>query len=355
MNKTYLKNRNLDREGQLYQAGKDFDWERHPEAIRLATDPDYNEEQFQRYLEIDGSKEHDKVIYLLDAVNDPKISMEDVVARYFDEQNLYYWMAFHILMGNQDVLDGNYYLYSPRGVDRWYFISWDNDGVLREGYEFLRDQTYDRSWNYGIFTYAGTALFRRILQEDSCRQALDAAVEDLYQNVLTVEKVEKKIREYAAVVKEYLYQLPDRTFARVTEEDYEVLVDSMAGEIAENYERYRESLTSVWPFHILEPTAADGAVTLRWEEAYQYGGGAAAYTAELARIIPSRTAFWIPALPKPVMRQERFPPDSIFCGSGRQEKTIPFRMPMNIIGRRRTACAAALFVSTCRRTAAWLL
>ena len=283
VNKTYLKNRNMDREGQLYQAGKDFDWERHPEAIRLATDPDYNEEQFQRYLEIDGSKEHDKVIYLLDAVNDPKISMEDVVARYFDEQNLYYWMAFHILMGNQDVLDGNYYLYSPRGVDRWYFISWDNDGVLREGYEFLRDQTYDRSWNYGIFTYADTALFRRILQEDSCRQALDAAVEDLYQNVLTVEKVEKKIREYAAVVKEYLYQLPDRTFARVTEEDYEVLVDSMAGEIAENYERYRESLTSVWPFHILEPTAADGAVTLRWEEAYQYGGGAAAYTAELAR------------------------------------------------------------------------
>ena len=87
-----------------------------------ATDENYDEERFEQYLEIGGSKEHEKIIELLDAVNDPDLPIDQVVERYFDQENLYYWMAFHILTGNKDVLEGNYYLYSSRGSDKWYFI-----------------------------------------------------------------------------------------------------------------------------------------------------------------------------------------------------------------------------------------
>lgn len=282
VNRTYLKNRNLDSEGQLYQAGKNFDWERHEDSIKLATDQDYDSERFEEYLEIDGSEEHDKVIALLDAVNDTENSIEDVVAQYFDRENLYYWMGFHILMGNKDVLKGNYYLYSPRGVDKWYFISWDNDSILKEGYEFLRDNTYDRSWNYGIFTYVDTVLFQRILQNKSCRSALDEAVKDLKDHYLTKERVISRIQEYSAVVEKYLYTLPDQTFARVTQADYQFLADSMAEEIEANYEEYQKSMQSVWPFHILSPSNENGIITLNWEEGYFPENGTVTYSVELS-------------------------------------------------------------------------
>lgn len=116
INKTYLKNHGFDNDGALYQVGN-FDWQRHEDVIMLATDANYDKDAFEQYLEVDGSEEHDTLIALLDAVNDTDNEISDVVEQYFDKDNLYYWMAFHILMGNKDVLDGNYYLYSPRGVD----------------------------------------------------------------------------------------------------------------------------------------------------------------------------------------------------------------------------------------------
>ncbi len=283
VNRTYLKNRNLDSDGSLYQAGDSFDWDRHEGELRLATDPEYNVEEFERYLEIEGSEEHDKVIEMLEAVNNPKVPVEEVVTKYFDRENLYYWMAFHILMGNKDVLKGNYYLYSPRGVDRWYFISWDNDSVLKEEYEFFRENTYERSWDYGIFTYTDTVLFDRILKSESCRQDLDQAVEDLRSHYLTEEAVAHRIQEYSSLVQKYLYTLPDRTFARVTEEDYQILADHMAGEIEKNYEYYQESTQSVWPFHILSPERENGKILLNWEDGYLFEDGTVTYQVELSR------------------------------------------------------------------------
>ena len=53
-----------------------------------------------------------------------------------DEENIVYWMAFQILMGNVDTQNRNVYLYSPLNSDIWYFIAWDNDGCLmRPEYE----------------------------------------------------------------------------------------------------------------------------------------------------------------------------------------------------------------------------
>lgn len=282
INKTYLRSRGLDEEGQLYQAGPSFDWGRHEDAILPATDPQYDETRFEQYLKIDGSKEHEKIIQLLTAVNDPENNIQDVIERYFDKENLYYWMAFHILMGNKEALEGNYYLYSPRGLDRWYFISWDNDSILEEGYETLRDVSYDRSWEEGIFPFADTVLFRRLLQNEACREALSAAVEDLRKNYLTDEAVQEKIEVYGETVKAYLYELPDRTFARVTPKEYDGLADTMAAEIQANQDGFAESMEGIWPFHILTPSGAGEEMILNWEEAYRFQEGSISYVVELA-------------------------------------------------------------------------
>lgn len=282
INRTYLKNHGFDNDGALYQAGS-FDWKRHEDAIMLSTEAGYDKDAFEQYLEIDGSEEHDKIVELLNAVNRTDNHISDVVEKYFDSENLYYWMAFHILMGNKDVLNGNYYLYSSRGTDKWYFISWDNDGILKEGYEAIEDDTYQRSWNKGIFTFTDTVLFERILKDSSCRQELDRAVQDLYDNYLTKDNVQEKIDDLQKATKEYVYALPDQTYARVSEENYKILTQSMADEIQINYEEYTTSMASAWPFHILEPEKQGNNIILHWEESYQDREGKINYSVELSR------------------------------------------------------------------------
>lgn len=283
VNKTYLRNRGFDSDGALYQTTPAFDWQRHEDSIVVSTDASYDKDKFEQYLEVDGSEEHDSMVKLLDVVNDETIPISDIVEQYFDSDNLYYWMAFHILMGNADVLDGNYYLYNARGQDRWYFISWDNDSILNEGYEILQDENYDRSWRKGIFLFSDTILFQRILQDASCREALNQAVEDLKQNYLTEDKLQDQVDTYKEIAKEFLYQLPDRTYARVTKTDYETLTEGMAQELETNYRAYQESMSSVWPFHILTPENNSTETILSWEEAYCFDGQDVSYKVELAR------------------------------------------------------------------------
>lgn len=178
VNKTYLKNHDFDNDGQLYKA-EDFDWGRHEDGIVPATDPNFDLNHFEQYLEIKGSDDHTKLIALLDAVNDETLPASKLVEQYFEPDNLYNWMAFQILTGNKDEGTGSYYLYSPSIVDKWYIISWNNSGAFSETYKKMRDASYENSWNTGIFTYTDAVLFNRILKDEKCRKRLDQAVEEL--------------------------------------------------------------------------------------------------------------------------------------------------------------------------------
>jgi len=281
-NKAYLKNHGLDRDGQLYQADA-FDWGEHEEALRLATDPAFSREEFEKYLEVKGNEDHTKLLKLLAAVNDETVPVTEVVEQYFVSENLYNWLAFQILTGNREAAYGNYYLFSPQAADKWYFISWNNDGMLSDFYERMRDPSWENSWNHGIFTYAGAVLFERMLKEDACRDALNGAVEDLYEKYLTEEGIEALAEKYAELIKPHVYGLPDRLYARVDKAAYDVLADGLFEEITVHYEEYRESLSEPWPFHILEPEMDGGRLRLSWEEAYLHGGGEVSYRVELAK------------------------------------------------------------------------
>ena len=126
-------------------------------------------------------------------------------------------------------------------------------------------------------------LFRRILQDETCRSELDMAVRDLRENYLTPERLREKIEEYAQATEGYLYELPDRTFARVTQQQYRNLLSEMPEEVEANFQAYNESLTAPWPFHILTPTTDGTTLTLQWEDAYSFQGDSITYTVELAR------------------------------------------------------------------------
>lgn len=267
INKTYLRNRNLDGDGALYKANQ-FDFARHEDAITLATSAGYQQDAFETLLEVKGDQDHSRLLEMLKAVNDYDRQIGDVVETYFDKNNLYNWLAFNILTGNKDASVTNYYLYSPTGSKKFYFISWDNDSALRDDYQQLRSPGQSPSWDTGVFSFSDNVLFFRLFQDSDCVSALSTAVDTMYENYLTRERVTEAVERLTSMAVYYIYSLPDRTFARVTREQYHVLAADIYDQITENYYDYYDSLMAPAPFHIHEPQKLpDGTLRLSWDQA----------------------------------------------------------------------------------------
>ena len=264
VNKKYLSNRDLDSSGELYKV-IDFDFARHEDAILQPTDANYDKKLFEQYLEAKGSNDYSKLIRLLEAVEDEDTAIEDIIEEYFDKDNLYTWMAFNILMNNKDTATENFYLYSPTGTNKFYIIPWDNDSALRGDYEKIKDPDYKAGWETGIYIYAGSKLFDRMIRSKACVNELSDRIDELHAGVLAPEHVSEKAKELADMVKPQVYKMPDMIFARVTQDGYDALVERLAEQIEENYDAYYESILKPWPFHIYSPENKDGHVVVSWE------------------------------------------------------------------------------------------
>ena len=279
INKTYLKNRNLDTNGELYKI-VNFDFGRHKDVIMQPTDARYSEDAFEALLESKGSNDYSGLLAMLDAVNDFSIPIQDVVETYFDKDSLYSWLAFNLLLDNKDTGTENFYLYRPVEGKRFYIIPWDFDGSLRRDYELLKDPDYAPGWREGIFLFSESVLFCRILQSEYCTNELSEYVTALHETVLSGEAVKNSAEALAEEVIPLLYSKADRTYARVTEDGYRELVSRLAEQVDENFYTYYDTLESPWPFHIYEPEQTDGSVLLRWEASTAMNMGVT-YTVEL--------------------------------------------------------------------------
>ena len=282
ISKTYLKNHDMDRYGQLYKV-EYFEFYRYPEAIKLKTDPTYDEAAFNEILEIKGNDDHAKLIAMLDAVNDYATPIEDVLAKWFDIDNLVYWFAFHMLMGNYDVQSRNAFLYSPKSIERFFVLSWDNDGSLFHTEHELSGTPEDVTWQDGVSNHWGQVLFNRALKTPEFRMALDAAVEDLMSTVFAGDGMEKMVERYRRVTEPFVLSQPDMLNDRLTQETYDLVARALPGEVQQNYERYHASLEKPMPFYIGVPMAADGVLTMEWDASYDFDGEVITYHAILAR------------------------------------------------------------------------
>jgi spore coat protein H len=249
----------------LYKA-VDFDFARHEDVIVQPTDARYSAEAFEALLDPKGSKDYSGLIAMLDAVNDLSIPIQDTVDRYFDEESLYSWLAINLLLDNRDTDTENYYLYRPLGSERFYIIPWDYDSALRDDYEVLRDANYSAGWEKGIFLYTKSVLFRRIMESEYCSNELSEYITALHDSVFSARNVYRRARKLADTVLDYLYELPDKSYARVTEANYKRLLELIQDQVDRNFYTYYDTLMTPWPFHILDPEEdEDGRVTLRWE------------------------------------------------------------------------------------------
>ncbi len=280
-NKRFLKNHGFDRYGQLYKINF-FEFYRYEDVIKLKSNADYDEAAFNELLEIKGDDNHSKLILMLEDVNDYSKPMEEVFTKWFDEENFFSWMAFHILVGNIDTQSRNTLLYSPSNMDKWYFMSWDNDASFSQTENRLAHDEESSGWEYGVSNYWGNILFQRVLKSKSYRTKLDDKIQE-YRIIMTKEKLEEMITGYNDVVWKYRNQLPDILNLKLTNEEYLETCQTIPEEISQNYELYKKSLDSPMPFYIGDPEKKNGTFYINWDNSYDFDMEDVTYTFELAK------------------------------------------------------------------------
>lgn len=281
LNKTALKSHGLDSNGQLYKINS-FEFYRYEDIIKKEDDAGYDKTAFEKMLEIKGDSDHTKLIDMLTDLNDYSIGIEDVLKEHFDEENIVYWMAFQILMGNVDTQNRNVYLYSPLNSDIWYFIAWDNDGCLMRSEYELKNFSDQGSWEKGISNYWGNVLFQRCLKSRSFREKLNDAILDL-REYLNKDMLTSKIESYKNILKPYLYSMPDAEYEPLTSEQYDQIAASLPDEIEKNYQLYLESLETPMPFYIGVPTIHGNKLKFNWDVSYDLDAEDITYSVEVAR------------------------------------------------------------------------
>ncbi len=280
-NKKFLRSHLLDPNGQLYK-GTFFEFHRYPEQIRMADDPLYDEKAFSRILEIKGNNDHTKLIQMLDDVNNETIPIEQTFEKYFNADNYFTWLAFNILMGNIDTQAQNFYLYSPRNGNTWYFLPWDYDGDLfRQTRAYVDSFPYDY-FEYGIANYWGVPLHNRVLKVAGYRQMLDTKMNELMA-FLTPEKIKAMLDEYKKVTDLYTLAMPDLFYTRTGPEEYNHQYELIPGEIQNNYDLYLESLNDPMPFFLGGPERVGNTLVFVWDEAYDFNAQNITYNFVVAR------------------------------------------------------------------------
>ncbi len=282
LNKSALKLHGLDKNGHLYKLNNIFEFYRYEDAIKMKNDADYDKKAFEFYLEIKGDDDHSKLIAMLDDVNDITMPIEDVVDKWFDEDNLLYWLSYQILMGNTDTQSRNAFLYSPLNEDTWYFLCWDGDGAFRRLDKRLKAPGTEFGWEEGISNYWGNQLFQRILKREAYREKLGEVILDVKER-LSEEKLEALTEEYAAVTKPFLYVEPDIGHAPLKEEQFEIVCEEIPDVIDMNYQLYLDSHKKPMPFYIAPPVYdKDKNLKFCWDNSYSLEGREITYSFYLA-------------------------------------------------------------------------
>ena len=278
--KKYLRNHGMDADGYLYKVIA-FNWETN-EAIKNTDDPDYDAAAMETVISNRGREDNEKLIKLVEAVNDKSLDINEILGTYFDRENYVTWLAYNILMGNMDTTMQNYYLYSPLNGDKWYFIPWDGDASLTWVQRETTGEAKDYgAWECGISNYWNILLHQRYLKYASNREELAGKVEDLYQ--LINESLDDRVKKYDAVVSPYVLSMPDLLYLGATPEERAYYVSSLKESLTVSYEKFRASLVALMPFWSYAVVQEDGNIVFSWGEAFDFQGKTLTYDLTVSR------------------------------------------------------------------------
>lgn len=267
-NKRFLENHLLDPDGHFYKANF-FEFYRYPEKIQPKDSAEYDQEAFDTVLEIKGDHDHQKIIQMLEDVNNWTMPIQSVFEKHFNADNYFTWMAFNILSGAIDTQTQNFYLYSPKNSQTWYFIPWDYDGAWTRQERLALGKEEHPLFAYGISNYWGAVLHNRVLRIDSYRAQLDEKVDEV-RAYLSPEIIERLLKTYRETTEPLIFQMPDLYYLPGTKNEYDLQYKLIPSEVEVNYNLYLKSLESPMPFFLGTPRADGGQLYFHWDEAYDF-------------------------------------------------------------------------------------
>ena len=283
----FLQRHGLDPNGNLYKAAF-FEWFRYPENLKLKSDPTYTKESFETRLEIESSNDHEKLLRLLEDINNVDLDFSEVFDQYFDRANYLTWLSCNLLTGNIDTNSQNFMIYSPSDSQTWYFLPWDYDGAwgLRRQPDNLRHE-FPR-WQEGLATYWNVSLHKRIMQIPQNRIDLEKKIAELRADPLSESNIKSILARYRPIVESFVSQEPDikllpvsrgeaRTNTEVKLAEWANEFDRLPSEIPFNAALYFESLERPMPIFLGTPQQTTTAITFSWSESLHLGGRAIEY------------------------------------------------------------------------------
>lgn len=277
-NKQYLENRGLSSSCEMYKA-RDFSF-RFVDALKNVDDPDYSVEEFETVLTIREAENHDKILEMVEAVNDERTKFEDVFSTYFNEENYLTWLAYNILVGSEDILNHNFILYSPNNSKTWYFIPWDFDSNLSNMESVLTPGLR------GGQKLNQVILHRRYFRIPGNLDKLKAKMEELLQNQFSKENIERLTAGYIPVLEKTITLEPDIGLLRadMTPADVVQFVQTYPEVIQKNYEEFLQAFEYPSPMFVSFPEKnQDETLHLAWDASYSYQGRTIVYHVQIAR------------------------------------------------------------------------
>lgn len=269
-NKQFLKQHNLDINGHLYKA-EFFEFFRYEDNLKSKDDLTFSESSFEEILEVMGNDNHDKLLEMLDAVNNYNLNIDDVIEQYFDKDNLLTWLSVNILLDNIDTNSRNFILYSPLNSDKWFFLPWDYDGSLK-------NESQKRStWQKNISNYWGMVIFNRMFKNPENIDALSRKMEEISQ-IINKENSKKLIDNYYPQIRQILYNSSDTEDMDYSEEDYKDNLYGIINMMENNKNDYYHSLETPMPFFLGTPTLDNDEYYFSWTSSYDFQGDELNYT-----------------------------------------------------------------------------
>jgi hypothetical protein len=266
----------LDPNGYLYKVTF-FEFGLYPDEIKVIEDPEYDKVKFESILEVKGREDHEKLIAMLDDVNNTTIPINEVMEKHFDLDNFLMWTATNILMDNMDTDANNFYLYSPLNSEKWYILPWDYDG----GWELQRKMNEIRPHQAGISNFWGSVLHNRYFQTEKHVDQLTAKLEDL-QKIINAEEITRLVNSYKPETEPFIIRNPDIRFLPEKAGTYSAELDQLAEVPERAMERYYDDLEKPKPFYMGNPEIGESEITFNWDASFDLQKNELTYDVEVS-------------------------------------------------------------------------
>ena len=278
--KKYLANHGLDSQGYLYKAIS-FNFEAS-DALKNFDDPAFDQAAFDQILSCKGRQDNQKLIDLVNLIADRSVDINEIVGNYIDRDNYLTWLAYNLLLGNNDTTVQNFYLYSPLNSRKWFFIPWDGDNCLH----WQEDATEGilgnyGSWEHGVAIYWGVLLHQRFLKNEANRAELAAKVDELHESI-NRDTVNALAQQYDAVTRPYALSMPDFYYLGNTAAERDAILAGLGDQVELAYQEFHDSLHQLMPFFMYQPTREADTVRFVWEAAYDFDNQPITYRLRVA-------------------------------------------------------------------------